>query len=57
MKEFIRFNLTRTNTIELWHLSLEVEGEVRTNYSNEHNVKDNDGNVCNKAPSNSYVRI
>jgi hypothetical protein len=38
------------------HLSSEVEGEVRTNYGNKHEVEgddereDNDGNVHNEAP-------
>jgi hypothetical protein len=35
MKRLVRTSLAGTNTIELRHLSLEVEGEVRTSYGDE----------------------
>jgi hypothetical protein len=62
MKWFVRANVVGTNIIELWHLSSEVKGEVRTNYNDEHDVewddecKGNDGNVHDKAPFHSDVR-
>lgn len=52
MKWFVWTNVASTKTLEVWHLSLEVEGEVRTNYGDGHEVdeddehKDNDGNIC-----------
>jgi hypothetical protein len=39
MKGFVRANVVGTNIIELWHLSSEVKGEVRTNYNDEHDVE------------------
>ena len=36
MKWFVRPNVAGTNTIELWYLSSEVKGEVKTNYNDEH---------------------
>jgi hypothetical protein len=55
--------VANTNTVELGHLSSKVEGEVRTNYSDEHEVEgddeheDNDRNVCKEAPSNPNILI
>jgi hypothetical protein len=61
MKRLLWTNVVGTNTIELWHLSSEVKGEVRTNYGDKHEVEGdderegNDGNVCDKATSNPYI--
>jgi hypothetical protein len=55
--------VTSTNIVELRHLSLEVEDEVRTNYGDKHEVEgdngreDNDGNVRNRAPFDSDILI
>jgi hypothetical protein len=63
IKWFIQTNVANTNIVELQHLSSEVEGEVRTNYGDKHEVegddehKDNDGNVCDKAPSNPNIHV
>ena len=40
MKRFVRTNVAGTNTVELWYLFLEVKSEVRTNYDDEHDVKE-----------------
>jgi hypothetical protein len=40
MKRFVRTNMASTNTVELWHLFLEVKSEVRTNYGDEHDVEE-----------------
>ena len=51
------------NTVELQNLTSKVEGEVRTNYGNEHDMKgddeceDNDGNVDKEAPNDPDIRI
>jgi hypothetical protein len=63
MKRLVWTNVAGTNIVELQHLSSEVEGEVRTNYGDEHEVerdderKDNDGNIRNGAPSNLEILI
>ena len=55
MKQFVQTNAASTNTIELRNLSLEVEGEFWTNYSNKDNMEgddereDNDGNIYEEA--------
>jgi hypothetical protein len=52
-----------TSTVELRNLSLEVEGELRTNYGDEADVEgddereDNDKNVCEEAPNDPDIRI
>jgi hypothetical protein len=63
IKWFIQTNVANTNIVELQHLSSEVEGEVRTNYGDKHEVegddehKDNDGNVHDEAPYDLDIRI
>jgi hypothetical protein len=63
MKWLVQTNLSNTNILELRHLSLEVEGEVRTNYGDEDEVEgdderiDNDGNVRNEAPNDLDILI
>jgi hypothetical protein len=63
MKWIVQTNVAGTSTVELWNLSSEVEGELRTNYGNEANVEgddeheDNDGNVCEEAPNDPDIRI
>jgi hypothetical protein len=55
MKRIVQTNVAGTSTVELRNLSLEVEGELQTNYGNEANVEgddereDNDGNVREEA--------
>jgi hypothetical protein len=52
-----------TNTVELWHKTSEVEGEVRTTYGDEDAVegddehKDNDGKVREEAPNDPDIHI
>jgi hypothetical protein len=63
MKQLIKTNVASTNIVELWHLSSKVEGEVRTNYGEEHEVEgddereDNDSNVHDEASSNPDILI
>jgi hypothetical protein len=63
MKRIVQTNVASTSTVELWNLSSEVEGELRTNYGNEANVEgddegeDNDGNVCEEAPNDLDIHI
>ena len=63
MKWIIWTNVAGTSIVELRNLSSEVEGEVRTNYGNEHDVEgddeyeDNDGNVHEEAPNDPYICI
>ena len=63
MKLIVRTNVASTSTVELRNLTLEVEGEVQTNYGNEHNVEgtdereDNDRNVCKEAPNDPDICI
>jgi hypothetical protein len=63
MKWLIWTNLASTNIVEQWHLSLEVEGEVRTNYGNKDEVegddesKDNNGNVREEASKDPNILI
>jgi hypothetical protein len=63
MKQIIQTNVTDTNTVELQNLSSDVEGELRTNYGDEHDVEgddereDNDGNVREEAPNDPDIRI
>jgi hypothetical protein len=51
MKRIVQTDVAGTSTVELRNLSLEVEGELRTNYGDEANVEgddereDNDGNL------------
>jgi hypothetical protein len=63
MKRIVQTNVAGTSTVELRNLSSEVEGEFRTNYSDEADVEgddereDNDGNVCEEAPNDPDIRI
>jgi hypothetical protein len=63
MKRFVQISVANTNTVELWNLSSEVDGEVRTNYGDEDDMEgddereDNDGNVCEEAPNNPDICI
>jgi hypothetical protein len=63
MKRIVQTNVAGTSTVELWNLSLEVEGELRTNYGDEADVEgddereDNDGNVLEEAPNDPDIRI
>jgi hypothetical protein len=63
MKRIVQTNVASTSTIELRNLSLEVEGELRTNYGDEANVEgddereDNDGNVREEALNDPNIHI
>jgi hypothetical protein len=63
MKRFVQISVANTNTVELWNLSSEVDGEVRTNYGDEDDMEgddereDNDGKVCEEAPNNPDICI
>ena len=63
MKQIVPTNVASMNTVEQWNLTSEVEGEVQTNYGDEHDVEgddeheDNDGNVRKEAPNNLDIRI
>ena len=63
MKRIVWTNVAGISTIELQNLSLEVKGEVRTNYGNEHDVEgddereDNDRNVHEEAPNDPNICI
>jgi hypothetical protein len=63
MKQIVQTNVAGTSTVELWNLSSEVEGELRTNYGDEADVEgddeheDNDGNVREEAPNDPDIRI
>jgi hypothetical protein len=63
MRWLIWTNLANINTIELQHLSSEVEGEIRTTYGDEDDMEgddeheDNDGNVYEEAPNNPNIHI
>jgi hypothetical protein len=63
MKRIVQTNVAGTSTVELWNLSSEVEGELRTNYGNEADVQgddereDNDGNVREEAPNDPDICI
>ena len=63
MKRIIWTNVISTSTIELWNLPLEVEGEIWTNYGDEHDVEgddkheDNDRSVCKEAPNDPDICI
>ena len=63
MKWIIWTNVAGTSIVELRNLTSEIEGEVQTNYGDEHNVEgddeceDNDGNVCEEAPNDPEIRI
>jgi hypothetical protein len=63
MKRIVQTNVAGTSTVELRNLSSEVEGELRTNYGNEADVKgddereDNDRNVREEAPNDPDIRI
>jgi hypothetical protein len=63
MKRIVQTNVAGTSTVELRNLSSEVEGEFRTNYSDEADVEgddereDNDGNVCEEAPNDPDIHI
>jgi hypothetical protein len=51
------------NTVELWHKTSEVEGELKITFGDEDDVEgddeheDNDGNVCEEAPNDLDVYI
>jgi hypothetical protein len=63
MKRIVQTNVASTSTVELWNLSSEVEGELRTNYGDEADKEgydeheDNDGNVREEAPNDPDIRI
>jgi hypothetical protein len=63
MKRIVQTNLAGTSTIELWNLSSEVEGELRTNYGDKADVEgddeceDNDGNVREEVLNDPDIRI
>jgi hypothetical protein len=63
MKRLVRTSLASTNIVELWNLSSEVEGEVRTNYGDEDDMEgddereDDEGNVCKEAPNDLDICI
>jgi hypothetical protein len=63
MKRIVQTNVAGTSTVELWNLSSEVEGELRTNYGDEADVEgddereDNDGNIREEAPNDPVIRI
>ena len=63
MKRIVRTNVASTSIVELWNLSLEVEGEVGTNYGNEHDMEgddeheDNDGNIHKEASNDPDICI
>jgi hypothetical protein len=63
MKRIVQTNVAGTSTVELWNLSSEVEGELRTNYGDEADVEgddereDNDGNVRKEAPNDPDIHI
>ena len=63
MKRIVWTNVAGINTIELQNLTLEVEGEIQTNYGDEHDIggdderEDNDGNVREEAPNDPNIRI
>ena len=63
MKRIVQTNVTNTSIVELRNLSLEVEGELRTNYGGKADVEghdeheDNDGNVHEEAPNDPDIHI
>ena len=63
MKRIVQNNVASLSTVELRNLSSEVEGEVWTNYGDEHDVEgideheDNNGNIHEEAPNNLDIRI
>jgi hypothetical protein len=63
MKRIVQTNVASTSTIELRNLSLEVEGELRTNYGETDDIEgddkreDNDGNVREEALNDPDIHI
>jgi hypothetical protein len=59
MKWIVQTNVADMSTVELRNLSLEIEGELRTNdIEGDDEHEDNDGNVLKEAPNdpNIYIR-
>jgi hypothetical protein len=56
-------NQCGTNIVELRKLSSEIEGELRTSYGDEDDMKgddereDNNGNIREEAPNDPDIRI
>jgi hypothetical protein len=61
VKWLVRTNVGSTNTVELWHETSEVKGEVKTTFGDEDDVEgddeDNNGNVRDEALNDPVIRI